>query len=202
MTKTAILAVVFLIAIAGCVSAPAPSEPVSSEVPAPGFEDVPEMIVAPDAETKDYSISSRTMGKIEDKFTSTTKYTISETFMKIERGEHHTFAIAFTNRLQVQDNFLVSAEFKRAYDTRSNPIDGVDEVQIATWLARNDFSVTPLDINEQSIQSIVVEVVDFADGTSPLPGTYEFDVNVLAQMGLFEVTEEYSGDITVAIQVV
>lgn len=211
MKYSAIISLIALmVVIAGCAPAPAPADPApTQQVPAPGFEDVEEMVVVtgppvePSRDSReDYSISDETMAKIEKNFGSTTKWHISETFRKIDRGDHHTFAIAFRNRMANKDNFLISVEFKRAYDRSSNSIESVDEAQIATWLVRNDWPVTPLDVDEDSIQSIIIEIKDLADGTSPPAGTYEFDVNVLAQMGLFEVTEEYSGDITIAIQVV
>ncbi len=147
-------------------------------------------------------MSAETSQKLKAGLTSTTKYFMTESYKQLSLGQHYTFGIAFTNRVPEKDNFLVDVKFKRAYDKSTNTIDGVDATDVATWLAHNDYSVTPLQPNQQSFQSIVVEVKDFADGSTPQKGTYEFDVNVFHQAQFSEVNQEYSGDIVLAIQVV
>lgn len=191
-----ILLIIALLALSACAPvaqqpAPAPSAPASA---APAE--------TPSAPFVDYSLQQETRDKVTANMKSTTKYSLSESYIKLMPGEHHTFGIAFTNRVAEKDNFLVSVSFKRAYDKSGNSIDAATEAQIATWLAHNDFSVTPLDINQQSLQPIVIEAANFADGSTPPKGSYEFNVEVLYQNGLFSPTDEYSGRLPVVVQVI
>ena len=201
MKTTAILALCLLI-LAGC--GPALQElPEAPITPVPSVPSAPVPFPGPTTPTfVDYSMSAETSQKLKAGLTSTTKYFMTESYKQLSLGQHYTFGIAFTNRVPEKDNFLVDVKFKRAYDKSTNTIDGVDATDVATWLAHNDYSVTPLQPNQQSFQSIVVEVKDFADGSTPQKGTYEFDVNVFHQAQFSEVNQEYSGDIVLAIQVV
>ncbi|MBI4151257.1 hypothetical protein HY492_03965 [Candidatus Woesearchaeota archaeon] len=197
MKTTAILALCLLI-LAGCSPAlqklpEAPLTPVSSATPAPA--------PTPSPVSVDYSMTPETEKKLHDGLTSTTKYFVTESYAPLSSGQHYTFGIGFTNRFPEKDNFLVDVAFKRAYDKSTNTIDGVDASDVATWLSHNDYSVTPLQPNQQSFQTIVIEANNFADGRAPPKGTYEFDVNIFHQAQFPEVNQEYSGDLTLAIQV-
>jgi|GEM_PF-6085183 len=202
MKTTLMFLMIALLALAACA-------PTAQETPAPTpapVESTPEPVAVAESEPEpapstDYSLADTTRAKVTSNLKSTTKYYLSESFVKLAPGQHHTFGIGFTNRIEKRDNFLVSVTFNKAYDKNSNSIDVTDE-QIATWLAQNDFAITPLDINQQSIQPVVIEVTDFADGTAPAKGSYQFDVEVLYQNGLFSPTSEYSGRLPVVIQVI
>lgn len=195
MKTTAILALCLLF-VAGCSPAlqklpEAPITPVPLETPAP----------APVPVAVDYSMTPETEKRLKDGLTSTTKYFMTENYRQLSAGQHYTFGIGFTNRFPEKDNFLVDVSFKRAYDKATNTIEGVDASDVAVWLTRNDYAVTPLQPNQQSFQSIVVDVGTFPDGSEPQKGTYEFDVDVFHQANFPEVNQDYAS-ITLAIQVV
>lgn len=195
MNRTLIALLLLLIAVTAC--APAAQQPAPAPAPAP--------TAAPSAPaplpTIDYSMSQATQDKVTAGLKSTTKYSLSHTFARLAPGQHETFGIGFTNRFREKDNFLVSIEFKKAYDKATNNIDSATADNVATWLAQNDFSITPLQPDQQSIQPIVIEVANFADGSAPPKGTYEFTAEVLHQGTFFGPTEEYSGELQIAILV-
>ncbi|HSU73156.1 MAG TPA: hypothetical protein VLJ21_04895 [Candidatus Binatia bacterium] len=200
MKRTLIaLLCLMLLAVAACSSAPSAPAPTPSPVetqPAPAPESAPTPVAV------DYGLSQATRDKVAGNLKSTTKYALSESYTKLALGQHHTFGLGFTNRLVAKDNFLIELVFKRAIDKSSNTIDVATAQNIIPWLAHNDFSITPLNPEQQSIQPIVIEVTSFTDGSVPPPGTYEFTARVLHQGGFFGPTEEYSGDISLAVQVV
>lgn len=201
MRTALIIAMIALFLVACQPSAPATATP-APRPSVPSSPVVEEVTTPPAPFVEDYSLTDETRAKVEKGLTSTTKWFLSETFAQLSVGEHYTFGVGITNRLQQKDNFLVDIQFKRAYDKSGNSIESANAAQVASWLARNDFSVTPLEMNKQSIQPVVVEVLQFADGSTPPPGTYEFDMNILFQGNFPDVSQEYSGDITIAIKVV
>ncbi|MBI4145030.1 hypothetical protein HY493_02385 [Candidatus Woesearchaeota archaeon] len=200
--RTAMIIAMIALFLVACQPAPATTSPTQSRPSVPSSPVIEEVTTPPAPFVEDYSLSDETRAKVEKGLTSTTKWFLSETFAQLAVGEHYTFGVGITNRLQQKDKFLVDVQFKRAYDQSGNTIEEADAAQVASWLARNDFSVTPLDVNKQSIQPIVVEVLSFADGSTPPPGTYEFDLNVYYQGNFPDVSQEYSGDITIAVKVV
>jgi hypothetical protein len=198
MKRTSIVLVfIALLALAAC--APAQQQP--SPQPAPTENAPAPTPITPSTPASDYSLSQETRDKAMAGLTVNAKYALSENYVKLYAGQSHTFGIAFMNSFSKNDNFLVDIQFKKAYDKSSNSID-VTEAQIAPWLAHNDFTVTPLEAYQKSVQPIVIEAAVFADGTPPPKGTYVFEAQVFHQGTAFKVDEEYSGEQQISIQVI
>lgn len=193
----ALLIVLLLAACSGPALQKLPEAPIAPLSSPPAATTQPETMPV-----IDYSMTAETRGKLMEVFTGSTKYAVSETYVQLSPGSHHTFGVAFTNRFADKDQFLVDVKFKKAYDKGTNTIDGVTSVQVAPWLAQNDLSVTVLQPNDQSIQEVVIEATKFANGANPPKGTYVFSLNVFHKGDYIQVDQPVSGEIELNVQVV
>lgn len=198
--KNVVLLVSLLLVLSACGPAlqKLPDAPITSVSP-PVEQTAPEPTAMPQV---DYSMTAETRAKLTKAFTSVTKYAVSETYAQLSPGQHHTFGVAFTNRQINKDKFLVDVQFKKAYDKNTNTIDEATAANVVPWLAQNDWSVTVLEPNAQSTQTVVIEPQNFADGAVPPKGTYVFALNIFHQGDFIKVDQEYSGEIELNIQVV
>ncbi len=200
MKKLAILTLLLMV-LAAC------SQPALQTLPDAPMDSAPEVASAditpaPSVPADDYSMPSETKTKLDKGLTSVTKYFLTENFAKLSPGQFKVFGLGFTNRLIDSDNFLPVLTFKRAYDKGTNTIDSANAQQVAGWISQNEFFVTRLSPGEQEKVPVVIKVMDFADGTPAPKGTYEFELNVFHQGEYFQVDQDYSGDLTISIQVV
>lgn len=193
----ALLSVLVLVSACGPALQKLPEAPLTS--PEPVVQTPAPEVQAPPV---DYSMTDATRAKLLSGFKSVTRYAVSETYVQLSSGKHHTFGVAFTNRELNKDKFLVDVQFKKAYDKNTNAIENANAAQVVSWLAQNDWSVTVLEPNQQSIQSVVIEPQNFADGSAPPKGTYVFALNIFHQGDFIKVDQEYSGEIELNVQVV
>jgi hypothetical protein len=201
MKKTAIIALLCMLALlVACAPVAQPAAPAPVAAPsAPAAAPAPSVTSSP---AIDYSMSTDTQNKVDAGIKGTTKWYLSENFVPLSVGQHHTFGVGFANRQNTKDNFLVDVSFKRAYDKSSNSIESATAAQVAGWLSQNDFGITALQPDGKSIQPVVIEVKNFADGSTPPRGTYVFALNVFHQGQYSQVNQPYSGALDLNIQVV
>lgn len=119
--------------------------------------------------------------------------------LTLKYGGRAVFGIGLQNIQNAEDDFLVTAEFDKAYDKYMNTID-TSEDMMNSWVKTN-LEMFTLASNEKKIVSIVIDVEEINDGVKPPAGTYQFRVETLYKRGGFHPNKEYIGRRTVSIRV-
>jgi len=100
----------------------------------------------------------------------------------LEVGESHVFALGIRNTFIEAEDFMVELEYKRAVNTRNNPITA-DPDTMQTWVYENNYEDSyTLDQYKLLVLPVGVTVGDeIAPGKDTVPGTYYFVAKVKYQ---------------------
>jgi len=200
-----IIALMALIMVAGCATAPlkAGGNATNREAGTTVVEKItsatpPSPPAAPAAAS--YEITDETMNKLNTVFAPGVEMAVSEGSRKMSFGDSYVFAVGIGTPNIVSDNFKLKAELKKTYDKSMNSILS-NSSYANTWLERNTYEIKTLTRGEQTAVPFVVEIKNLIDGTKPKLGTYEFKLTVLRQENFDDFRKEYASK-TITIQVV
>ena len=164
-----------LVLLAGCVQQEAPAD----EGAPSAEEDAAAQERVEVQQVKSTNIDADLVKTIDEQLTPSIKYVMPLSFRKMAYGDSFVFGLGVQNVNTYDMQYLVEAEFNRAYDKYTNTIDGIDEDMVNSWVKTN-FEVFELSKYGKKTISMVVEVGNMAPGKKPVAGAYEFDVQVMS----------------------
>lgn len=126
------------------------------------------------------------------------KKTVISTGYKIMNvGDAYVFAIGIKNVIPKDTNFKIVPHFGGAKTTGgvATLIPEANEDVMLEWLGRNRFSIIKIGANGQTVVPLIVEVKsDIGPGKTIVPGSYNFDIDVMYESSS-QFWDEYSAEV-------
>ena len=194
--KKILFCLMVLVLLAGCVQQEAADEGAPSAQEEAEAQERVEV-----QQVKSTNIEPEIVKAIEDQLTPAVKSVMPLTYRKMAYGDSYVFGLGVQNVNTYDMQYLVEIEFNKAYDKYTNKIDAVDEETVEGWIKTN-FEVFELSKYEKKTVSVAVEVGNMAPGKKPVPGAYEFDVQVMSgKLSDALLNDEYTAKTKLTIKI-